>query len=93
MMGGLNSIIQIGFAMIAIANFYSHVSTMAKKLAELCKSMTTSLLSFMKKRMGLKIIHKLGNPETRMKALKTVIINFVRAFSCVLLCLAAKMKS
>ena len=92
MMGGLKSIIEIGFAMIAIANFYGHASTMAKKIASACQSMLSGLVHFVRTKMGFKLMNKLNNSEARTKALKGIILNFVRLFSGLLLCLAAKLK-
>lgn len=45
-MGGLRSIVELGFAAIAIANFYSHTSEMAKKLFQFLKSTTANIFSF-----------------------------------------------
>ena len=92
MMGGLQSILQLGMAAIAIANFYNHLSSMAKKLIEVIKKMAGGIVSFIQNRMGAKIIGKLSNPETRMKALKSIVMNFVRVFAFLLICLAAKLK-
>jgi hypothetical protein len=93
MMGGLQSIVQLGFAAIAIANFYTHLSAMGKKLVAMLKSLTGTILTFLNRRVTGKILGKLKNPETRMRTVKGVILNFVRVFSVVLLCLAAKLKS
>jgi len=93
MMGGLRSIIELGFAAIAIANFYTHLSTMAKKLAGVIKNMATSITSFLQRKVGSKIMTSLADPETRMKTVKKVVVNFVRVFSLLLMCLAAKLKT
>ena len=47
MMGGLRSILEIGMAGLAVANFYSHVSAMAKKSVKVIKSMLSAILRFM----------------------------------------------
>jgi len=87
MMGGLRSIIELGFAFIAVANFYTHISSMAKKLAETAKHMLGGMFNFLKGRVGGNV-QKLKNPRT----LRKVILNFVRVFSVVLIVLAAKLK-
>lgn len=92
MMGGLRSVIELGFAAIAIANFYTHLSAMASKLAGMVKSMMSSIINFINKRLTGKMLSKLTNPETRLKTLKGLLLNITRVFSTLLLCLAFKLK-
>ena len=92
-MGGLRSIIELGFAAIAIANFYTHISTMAKKLAEVIKNMATYITSFLQRKVGSKIITSFKDSETSMKTIKKIVVSFVRIFSVLLMCLAAKLKT
>lgn len=92
-MGGLRSILELGLAAIAIANFYSHISAMTKKIAEVIKTMLGGIMKFLHKRVTGRVISKLTNPNTRTRALKHVLVSFVRVFSVLLLCLAAKLRS
>lgn len=66
---------------------------MTKKLVAVVKSMLGGLLKFMHKRFAKKMLLTLADSDSRKKTLKTFLINFVRVFSVVLLCLSAKMKS
>ena len=93
MMGGLQSILQLGMAAIAIANFYSHISAMAKKLIEVIKKMAGGMVNFLHNKVGAKLVGKFTNPETRWKTIKNVIVTFVRVFGVLLVCLAAKLKT
>ena len=62
MMGGLQSILQLGMAAITIANFYTHLSTMAKQLASVIKGMAASIMKFLHKKVGVTIFGKIANP-------------------------------
>ena len=93
MMGGLRSILELGLAAIAIANFYTHISAMAKKLIEVIKRMVGGIANFIQNKVGARIIGKLSNPETRWKTIKNVVVNFVRVFAVLLVCLAAKLRT
>lgn len=58
MMGGLRSIIELGFAAIAIANFYGHASDIVKKLTNFIKETGSKLLGFLNRTVGKRIISK-----------------------------------
>lgn len=92
MMGGLKSVLEIGMAGLAIANFYSHASTMASKLAGVIRKMMAWIFNFMGRRVFGKMVAGMSNSKMRMKMVKGVVINFVRVFSVVLLVVAAKLK-
>jgi hypothetical protein len=92
MMGGLRSIIELGFACIAIANFYSHASDIVKKLTNFLKETGSKILGFLNRTVGKSIVSKFTEPETRMKTIKLLIINFVRGIAVLLLVLASKMR-
>lgn len=66
---------------------------MASKIAGLVKSMLSGLINFINKRLAGKVLSKLANPETRIKTIKNMLVNVVRLFSILLLCLAAKLKT
>lgn len=66
---------------------------MASKVAGLVKSMLSGLLNFLNNKIAGKMLSKLSNPETRIKTIKNVLVNFVRLLSILLLCLAAKLKT
>ena len=91
-MGGLNSVLEIGMAGLAIANFYGHASTMARKFAGVIKKMLTWIFDFMGRKVFGKMVAGMSNSKTRMKVVKGVILNFVRVFSVVLLVVASKLK-
>lgn len=55
--------------------------------------MLGGLLNILNKRIASKMVSKLSNPETRIKTIKNFALNFVRLFSVLLLCLAAKLKT
>lgn len=93
MMGGLRSIVELGFAAIAIANFYSHTSEMAKKLFQFLKSTTANIFSFLHSKITAKLVANLTEPSKRIKTLKAIIMNFIRVVAVMLLCLAAKMRT
>lgn len=93
MMGGLKSVLELGFAAITIVNFYTHISTMAKKIAGVIKGVMGAIFSFLHKRVAGTVLSKLTDPSTRMRALKKITISFVRVLSVLLLCLAAKLKN
>lgn len=77
---------------LAIANFYSHASAMASKLAAVIKKMLTWIYNFMGRRVFEKVVAGMSDSKTRMKMIKGVVVNFVRVFSVVLMVVAAKLK-
>lgn len=93
MMGGLRSVLDIGMALLAIANLYSHLSTMASKAAGVAKTLVGRILSFLYRSTGFRLVGQLSNPTIRVRTLKALMMTFVRLFSALLLCLTAKMKS
>lgn len=93
MMGGLKSVLELGFAAIAIANFYTHLSAMGKKIVGAIKRVISAIFNFLQKRVSGTVFSKLANPTTRMGAFKKMMIVSVRVLSVLLLCLAAKLKN
>ena len=93
MMGGLQAIVQLGMAAIAIASLYTQLSAMTKKLIEVIKKMAGGIVNFMHQRVGAKIVGRFADPKTRMKTIKGALFNCVRVFALLLMCLAYKMKT
>jgi len=91
-MGGLKSVIELGFAAIAIANFYSHASDIVKKLMNFVKETGTKLMGFVSRNLGDKIVSKFAEPTTRIKTIKSLAINLVRGVAILLLVLSAKLR-
>ena len=71
MMGGLRSIVELGFAAIALANFWSRSAEIFKKFMEFGKQASKSMGSFIESKIPTKIFTNLSTPEKRGKAIKS----------------------
>lgn len=62
MMGGLKSVLELGFAAIAIANFYTHLSAMAQKIVGGIKRVMGVIFNFLQKKVAGTLFSKLARP-------------------------------
>jgi fructoselysine-6-P-deglycase FrlB-like protein len=92
MIGGLRSIIELGMAGIAIANFYNYASDIVKKMIDFIKSAGAKILKFLHRKFAAKMLNNLAQPDRRMKTIKALIFNFVRVVALLMLGLSAKLK-
>lgn len=70
MMGGLRSILELGVAFLALANFCMTTSELMKKFMEFSKEKASSIAKFFESKIPTKTITKLMAPERRSKFLK-----------------------
>lgn len=70
MMGGLRSILELGVAFLALANFCMTTSELIKKFMEFSKEKASSLAQFFQRKLPTKTISKIMAPERRSKFLK-----------------------
>lgn len=92
MMGGLRSILELGFAAIALANFWTRSTEIFKKLLETMQGMGKTLASFIESKLPTKVFTNLAHPSKRTKVLKSFILSFVRLFAFGLLCIGIKLR-
>lgn len=92
MMGGLRSILELGFAAIALANFCSRSADIFKKFMEFGKQTSKSMGSFIESKLPTRIFTNLSSPEKRGKAIKTIVLMVVRVFAALLLLLGFRLR-
>lgn len=92
MMGGLQSIIQMGFAMIALANFWGKGAEISKQFMSFSKATLKSVARFVESKLPKKLIKSMTSPENRGKTIKAVMMGVIRIFASVLLFLGFKLR-
>ena len=92
MMGGLRSIVELGFAAIALANFWSRSAEIFKKFMEFGKQASKSMGSFIESKIPTKIFTNLSTPEKRGKAIKSIVLMVIRVFAALLLLLGFRLR-
>jgi hypothetical protein len=92
MMGGLRSILELGFAAIALANFCSRSAEIFKKFMEFGKQASKSMGNFIESKIPTKIFTNLSTPEKRGKAIKTIVMMVIRVFAALLLLLGFRLR-
>lgn len=62
MMGGLRSILELGFAFLALANFCMTTSELLKKFFEFTKQKSQSIAKFLENKIPTKTISNMMSP-------------------------------
>ena len=91
-MGGLRSIVELGFAMIALAQFYNTTSELSKKFLAFAKDTLSSLARFVESKLPKQMMKSVTSPERRAKTLKTVFVAVLRVVTSVMLGLGIKLR-
>ena len=92
MMGGLRSILELGFAMIALAQFWNTTSELSKKFLAYSKETLASLARFVESKLPREMLKSVTSPKRRVKTLKAVMLTVLRVFASVMLCLGVKLR-
>lgn len=80
-MGGLRSILELGFAGVALANFWSRAVEIIKKMFGFLVETSAKFAKFVMSHLPKNLINGLGNPEQRQATILRILINLLRLFS------------
>ena len=91
MMGGLRSMVELGFAGIALANFWSKASEIATKVLTFLLEKCKSFAIWVSGKVPTNVIHKLVEAEHRPQAIKNILLSCFRFFAVSIILIGWKM--